>query len=282
MTTDRDPPKWLPSSVFKEAGRIHASVLKQSEPTKALELLRRLTLDPRMKNGWQELYKKNRSTSEFLYPAIFSWAARQARLKRLEASNLRSKQGGDKKREAYERKAQNLEEEADMLDGCVVIPNSPSPPLSKKAEQDLCAAYFFHCAFHYALDDALPPLMTMKEAYFTMTGELWLMAGRLLADANKLRTFGMEENATELERIASDCDEHGYWIEPDEDDPCIVDRHRGNSDHERLRAYVLRLSGLSRQLFGKFLYRVLATVTNVALNRCDMTDTRIREMLRDD
>jgi hypothetical protein len=63
MSSDLELPNWLPRILVEEARRIRVIELPPDAPNEAIELLRRLTSDYRMKRVWQELYKKNESST---------------------------------------------------------------------------------------------------------------------------------------------------------------------------------------------------------------------------
>src|SRR5262249_55201048 len=66
-------PDWVPEPVVHLAHIMHKDATKHVADAESIELLRRLTCDPRMKRVWDELLKRKRAnygTSEaFLHPA---------------------------------------------------------------------------------------------------------------------------------------------------------------------------------------------------------------------
>jgi len=145
------------------------------------------------------------------------------------------------------------------------------------SEQDLALRILFTNAYDLALDP--PPVVNVLEARQMIT-ELGKVLARLRNEASNLRKFGLEEDALEVERIAANCEEHSYWAEPDEEDPLnpvVVYRDRNNNS---LRSYVAYLAGTTQRIFGKPLHGTLATISNVAFQRTDITPDRIHDMLR--
>jgi hypothetical protein len=268
VDSDKKLPHWLPPSVLHTANRIYAQVSTEDEPGKAMELLDRLTFDPRMENVWNELRKKKRksykSSDEYVHPAGYSFSG-QVRTRQRQALDL-SERGGETDR----KEAKRLEQEAALIDH---LPDGFTFT-SQEQEQDAALGYLFYHAYWYVLRPS--PLISASEANEAL-GQIWSLATSLRLDAEKLRSFGMEDEALELKRIARRCEEQSFWDDPQDDCPWLVARHRGD-DH--LRAYVLGLSDITRLLFRTPLYGVLAAITNVALNRDDITDKHIREMLR--
>jgi hypothetical protein len=147
-------------------------------------------------------------------------------------------------------------------------------PTDAQSAQDVTVGYFFHLIYSYALDE-LPTVSLSK----IQKGQhaIWATEGLLRKAGENLRSFGMEDNAQIVERIASDCEENAYWTEPDDDDPWVIGRYRGDM---RLRTYAAWIANSSKELFGQQLYGTLATITNVVFERSDMTGSKIREMLR--
>jgi hypothetical protein len=101
-------------------------------------------------------------------------------------------------------------------------------------------------------------------------------ADRLLKEADKLKSYGMENDALTLIRIARNCQENFDSMR----DRWIVDRNRSPS---HLRAYVITLAELTRKLFGNPLHGTLARIANVAFDLADgtsITGEQVHEMLR--
>ena len=227
--TPPELPSWLPPAVATAAMFEYANTASEDQTGRAVDLWGRLTTDPRMDLVWKELYKKRR------------------------VSHLRT----DEFR--YSR-FEVLKSEGTLLKWM------PNPPAEPQSAQDGAVSYFFHCIYQYALNE--PPRISLSEIEDVLSTRR--TAETLLREAaEKLSAIGMEEYAEEVERIASDCEQHGYWAEPDVDDPQIVQRDRGDP---RLRTYVRSIAQSSRELFGHPLYGTLATITNVAFGGATMTE----------
>jgi hypothetical protein len=262
-------PDWLPPSMIDEVTRIRDCAIKKGN-RRAFDLLVRLTSDPRMEGVWKRLKQKKRvahkSTDEFLYPARIKIKSR-ADVYRARAAELRRTSGA-----GNENKAHLLELEATQLEGV------PATEINMQwSEQDLALRILFTHAYNLALDP--PPVVNVAEAHQYLT-ELRNISARLRNEASKLSELGMEEEALEVERIAANCEEHSYWAELDEEDPLIsvvVYRDRNNNS---LRGYIAYLAGTTQQIFGQPLHGTLATISNVAFQRTDITPDRIHDMLR--
>jgi hypothetical protein len=249
-----------------------ATVEDQSEqdPAKAEKVLSRLASDPRMKRVWDELYKKKRfehqAADEFFHAARVTNAS-DAAAGRQRASELRKADGVDNQRDA-----DLLEAEAAALESMGDPPTDP-----RWSEQDRAAQFLLHHAYRAALD--FKPVFLSDVVANVNT--LRSLAERLRKDAAILRSLDLELNARKLDEIASDCDEEAWNIDPNRlepgDDPWIITRQRGDIE---LRTFVADLSIVMQMLFRKTLPGTLATVTNVVLNRQDMTFEKVHDMIR--
>jgi hypothetical protein len=291
-------PIWVRPAVIHAAEQLRSEFASEENPAEAQEVWWRLVSDSRMKGVWRDLYKKKRlkhkATEEFYYPACVKHASIAAKNRRL-AVELREKGGSTNK------------SEADFLEAEAVLPEDesypfPDPTWSEQYltvqlflhnvyrkvilpdprwnEQDCAVQLFFHNAYRDALDHELVFLSDLEKK----VGKLQGISEQLRDIAAILSSLGRKREARKLRQIASDCDDHASNILPERnsdgslaDDPWIITRRRGDS---KVRTFVANLSITTRQLFGRTLYGTLATVTNVAFNRQDITDTKVRDMLR--
>jgi hypothetical protein len=267
-------PEWLPGAIRDKASSIFAALMGNGEDEEGKELLIRLASDPRMMNVWEELYKKNRDANEhkeFVYAPSF-WQIGSAHTTRLTAVEL-----GNLIRDAEDRSVElDFEEQLTQFLGqlprSVIFP-LPKDPVDPQARQDLAARYIFHHAYLSARIE--PSVLTVKEIVRGLS-ERTAMAHEMLELAHKLRSFGMENDALALIRIARNCETNVDIL----CDRWIVGRDRSPS---HLRAYVITLAELTRKLFGNPLCGTLAFIANVAFDLADtnsITDVQVREMLR--
>jgi hypothetical protein len=265
-TWDVSLPAWLPPSLIDEVTRIRERAISKGN-RRAFDLLVRLTCDLRMKGVWERLKQKTRvdhkSTEKFLYAARIS----RADVYRARAAELRRTSGA-----GNENKAHLLELEATQLEGM------PATEINMQwSEQDWALRILFSRAYNLALDP--PPVVNVAEAHQYLT-ELRNISARLRNEASKLSELGMEEDALEVGRIAANCEEQAIWAEPDEEDLLtFVAAYRNRNDNS-LRGYVAYLAGTTQQIFGKPLHGTLATISNVAFQRTDITADRIHDILR--
>jgi hypothetical protein len=217
----------------------------------------------------ERVIQKKRSsyqaTSNYYHPAHY-YPASRATYNRKHAAKLREKGGIDN-----EFKASHLESEAEIFEH----PPHIEWDHPQWSEQDRALQYLFQHAYEYALN--IPIQLISRTEINESIAERRGAASRLRNEAKNLRSFGMETEALELERIARWCDEDAIWIDPDEEDPWLVQRH---GDDPQLRGLVVWLSTVVRRLFGESFSGILATIANVALDRNDVTTPQVREMLR--
>jgi hypothetical protein len=267
MSPDLELPTWLPPILVEEVTRIRAMPLPPdaSASRKAIETLRRLTSDYRMKGVWQELYKKKRElnhpTNKYLHAVSYSRASRV---------RAHGSKDDDKDDHVEEHKRKFIHSQTAYF-----MHRAPQYQAGPQwSEQDRGIGDFFYHAYCYACD--VPFKIRSRSEVRKDLAELCQLGDRLQNEAETLASFGMEAEALELKRIASECYDLSSAYETSTD-PWLIDRHRGD---RRLRDYVVWLSIITRKLFGAPLYGILAITSNVAFNRDDVTGPYIREMLR--
>ena len=263
--------EWVPPAVIEAAEGLYNELGEEKDRAKALEVLSRLTSDPRMRLVWQELYRKKRNSdqaaAEFFTPACVTNAS-IAKALRQQADQER-RQGGA----INERDAQLLEAEA------VIHQESGDPSADPRwSEQDRAVQLFLFHAYRTALDLKPIFLSDLQANVRKMRG----VAEALRKQAATLQSLGMNGDAQKLNEIASDCDDEAWNIDPERhiaqnDDPWIITRQRGDVE---LRTFVTDLSIAMQMLFRKTLHGTLATVTNVVLDREDMTFEKVHDMIR--
>jgi hypothetical protein len=101
------------------------------------------------------------------------------------------------------------------------------------------------------------------------------MAYRLRRDAEGLRALGLSELAASVEVVAIDCEKGVYIPKPNILMP-IVKRSRGD---DVVRAFVLQMSAICREVFGNALSGTVATTANVALSK-KISRHQVRDIVR--
>jgi hypothetical protein len=282
-----DLPDWLPHAVRDKALSIFAALTENDgeatatptengdEATEKKKLLLRLASDSRMMEVWQELYKKrasNSGTKEFVYKPSFH-EIRCAHTARLTVAEIRRQ---------IEDSDKNVTEEDIEEFICHLSPQWlqpwPEVPRDPQASLDLAVRYIFQHAYLSALVKA--PILTTEEIVENFHERI-ATADQLRKAADKLKSYGLEDDAWTLIRIAQNCEENIRTGNLDNlCDRWIVGRNRSPS---HLRAYVITLAALTRKLFGNALHGTLARIANVALDlreRTEITGAQVKEMLR--
>jgi hypothetical protein len=281
-------PGWVPPPVIEAATELNEKLAKEKDPALAQVLLSRLVSHPLMDRVWKQVFKKKRvlhkPTQEYLNPA-FTYASRVAAF-RQKASDLRGKGG-----ELNEREAESLEVHATLLEAEAKVMEGEFDPLThpRWTRQDRAAQILLQHAYRTALDDE-PVYLSSLVAKTNDLREViqGLQSGVTVLQSHKLnREAGKQhELVEELKEIADDGDPYfdrqtrGRLTSPrfpHIEDPWVIVRERTD---DRMRSFVIILSITTIQLFGNALYRTLANITNVAFARTDVTESRVRELLR--
>jgi hypothetical protein len=108
-----------------------------------------------------------------------------------------------------------------------------------------------------------------------------------------LQSYKMDREARKLSKLAEAIDQEadggdpyfdpltGQRLErsrfPHLDDPWVIVRDTCDAP---MRSFVISLSIKTMGLFGKALYTTLANITNVVFDTADVTEERVRELLR--
>jgi hypothetical protein len=233
-----------------------------------LPLLKRLTSDPRMRKVWTELQRRKRTdyapTNEYLHPVSeagphLSWTHRTQSLRR-RAAELRECGGtGLEEAARLEISARLIQ----LTETTLLVPWSGEP-----SPQDLALACFFNQVVELAKSSpkAVPvgKARSARRRYITMAKQLRIDAGEH-ADQRLLHAAHASEELADL-------------AAPPASSPLLVPRsQRGDAT---LKGFVITLADITNQIFNAPLYGTIATVTNVAFDRDDMTDKKVRKMLR--
>src|SRR5262245_62383766 len=111
-------PGWVPAPVARLAPLMHEDATKRRADAESIELVRRLTCDPRMKRVWNELLKRKRAnyrtTEAFLHPARSgpqTFWTREARARRRRADVIRTLADGEARAEVKKLETWALQSE---------------------------------------------------------------------------------------------------------------------------------------------------------------------------
>jgi hypothetical protein len=269
-------PDWVPRPVAHLAHIMYEQETRHGVATGGIELLRRLACDPRMKGVWAELQKrkraKYRSTADFFHsatsgPRAFWTPEARSRLRR--ANAIRSLGDGEPSAEAKHLETSALL--AEFAGTACLFPRYEGQP--EIPRQQLALAFLFHQAFAFAQQKPRPVSQTEAQAarsYYLK------MAKCILAnntEQQRLRGFPDER----LSRAVSAYMELADGVAPAPGSPLLVKRKRGHN--EFIKGFVLELAYISKEIFGASLLGTVATLTNVALDRADLTAGQVRKMV---
>jgi len=271
-----EAPDWVPRAVADLARIIHQDLIKHKADSGSINLLRRLTCDRRMKTVWNELLRhkrvKHRTTGHFLHaarsgPKIF-WS-REART-RLRRANL------IRRLDKVERiaKIEHLEASALLAEFAETTSlfsryGSRHPETSR---QQHALAFLFHEGFTLAQQKPRPVSQTEAQA---ARSHFLKMAECILADEIQQRRLGRPDDR--LSRAASAYVELADTVAPASGSPLLV--MRKHSRNECIKGFVMELASTTKEIFGAPLFGTVATFTNVALNRDEVTADQVRKML---
>jgi hypothetical protein len=266
-------PDWLPGPVAYLASTMHKDAIKHGPDPESIELLRRLTCDPRMKKVWNELLRRKRAkdqtTGTFVHPArsgpkTFWTPEAKAQLRR---GDLICSLGGDER--TAEIKPQTLALLAEFAGTACMLPGYEGP----LDDQQRALAFLFQQVFTLARQK--PRAVSQIDAQ-TGRNHYVTMAKQILADNTELqRSRGYSDER--LMRAASAYLERADDLAPGRGNPLLVNRKHGRS--EFIKGFVLELAATTKEIFGASLFGTVATLTNIALDRADITAGQIRKMV---
>src|SRR5262249_50229824 len=148
-------PPWVPAPVAHLAHLMHEDATKRRADTECIELVRRLTCDPRMKRVWNELLRRKRAnyrtTEAFLNPVRSgpqTFWTREARARRRRAEEIRTLADGEVRAEVKKLETWALFSEFAgtnyISSGWHIFSGYEGPKLDR---QQHALAFLFHEAF---------------------------------------------------------------------------------------------------------------------------------------
>jgi hypothetical protein len=270
--SQRPFPEWIPRCIQDLVQILYNDANRHKARAKDVEVLDRLTLDPRMKRVWDELLKKKRlnygKTEQYVHPTatyegkrFWSFAAR----------SLQSR--------AEERRKRGEGLEADRVQTRAILVEIEVPNIfsrlhpAKFAPQEQGLIFLFYTAFTFAQET--PQSVPVAEA-------------RKAACRFRAMTKTIRADAAQNQRMRGYLDHRlldaAFAYEELADDAVgslgtIVLVSRKPRSEPRLKGFVMALASTTKVLFGVPLCGTVATLTNVALNRSDVTGDKVRKML---
>ena len=263
--SQRTFPEWIPRCI-QDLVQILYNDADRDNCAKDAEVLDRLTLDPRMKKVWDELLKKKRSnygkTEQYVHPAASYHGSK--RLWSFAARSLQSRADEHRKR------GEGLEADRVQLRAILVemeVPNifNRLHP-AKFAPQEEGLIFLFYTAFTFAQET--PQSVAVAEAR-KAARRFRAMAETIRADVAQKFDHRLLDAAFAYEELADDA--VGSL-------GTIVFVSRRPRSEPRLKGFVMALASTTKVLFGVPLCGTVATLTNVALNRSDVTGDKVRKM----
>jgi hypothetical protein len=241
-----------PDAVQSMARYLRSKLLSEGKMDQ-VAMVDRLVSDPRMKRVWDEIYKRNRSTSNYKHPALTN-AMKAQSLRR--AADKHRKVGNEIDANWAEAGAAEWEARPD-----------DSSRISPAGRQNRAAVRIFIEAVR-ALD--FPPIFVADQR--KAADALRKLAEHANLAAKQLAGIGFAASAKRLRRLAADFKSEGDLVDPDlsrqtDDYPNLIYR---NTEETSLRIFVKNLDYAMLQQFGTPLFGTIATLANVALDRTDV------------
>lgn len=235
-------PAWLSPRLGAVAEKLIA------EGRAPVSVVRRLACDERMRGVWAELNKKERDDYRKSDRPFYQATLPPAAASWTALSVATEKQADVERRFGRTEQAEKFQRVAALMK--LLDPFSVRHDPSAEMQHEMALSSLF--CFAAARFVQQPETVTERELNAIVLTE---------------RSNGRDDVAVAYEGLAQDPVESRF----------IVKRRRTDA---RLEAYVESLALDCRNLFRKDLYGVIATITNVVFDRNDMTDARIRTILR--
>jgi hypothetical protein len=264
-------PDWIPACVRELAQVTYNDVNRHGVRREDIALLRRLSLDSRMKLVWDELLKKKRidykRTQQYVYP-VQNYDARQFWSFHARLLQARAESPGGSGEDADSKRNQTRALLFEME-----VPNTFSRLTSKLGPQEKGLVWLFHMAFSLA----------RKTPRSVSVADKRKAAHRFRTMAKQIRA-----DAAEQRRMCGFADrrllEAGFAYDELADDaagslgPTLLVSRKPRWD-ARLKGFVIALASTTKLLFGVPLFGTVATLANVVLDRRDLTDDKVRKMI---
>jgi hypothetical protein len=242
----------------------------ENKPERQLVALR-LADDERMSAVWKRLLWPH-AERHFLYPArIDALNPGSAGLEYVNEKTRILRQLGDANSIA---ETNWLSQRAKQLEADQKVAESLIQSLSPKQRQEWACGNFYLAAFWAAATGAA--VFTAADVE-EKAGHFQAMAAELREIGTAIRPLWEDGVSFDSEPAARELEKKARFLLARKAERLCVERHRGD---DTVRAFVIRVEAAARHLFGVSLYGTVATVTNVALNRQDVTGHQVRELVR--
>lgn len=241
-------PDWVPPSVVAIAREMHGSLNTGVPRLEAYaDAIERLACDSRMRRIWKELGARNRTTEPqdgFMHPVLPESVRRH-----------------------------NLIKTAKRI--------TTTLPAADRLQHQAMVFLFAEAAQLCSWDRTGngPRTQTRKEID-REDGKLRAMASRLRDDACRLRKLGLPHFVSAIEKAADDCIAQVDMRVHFDGDDFLVARSSKRIGGPWVQGFVISMANLYEYLFGQRMLGLVATMTNVAMQRSDLTEDRIRGVFR--
>jgi hypothetical protein len=160
---------------------------------------------------------------------------------------------------------------------------SQQPDERDRLQEQACAVLFLVVMSHFIWGDLRsnigPRTQTQAEAN-QETVALHELAASHEDDANKHDRLGNWEAGQTLRKLAADSRSQADRRRPDRRNPLIVKRKSSRCGDDWDRGLIIQITQTCRALFGKSLLGTVATLSNVALDREDITRGAVQGVVK--
>ena len=306
VSTNLSVPKWVPVAVAVQAKDLHNSLVVLGDDFRHFaSAVCRLATNPLMQRVWKELGRPSGGAATL--HSAYAHPARAAAVlgARNSVSARRVIQGlPDRDRIQHQAMVDLFTEAANFFSW-----NRAGVGTTRKSVDDLrdlrllapqlrgdavtlyrlggarfaqtlerAAAY---CDFQATADSAaVGPRTRTRAAVNADVRDLKLLATRLRDYAAKLSRLGASHFVEELDKAAADCDLQAELRGPARVDPFLVARQSDRLGDPWVRGFIINTAECCQALFGEKMLGVVATMANVAFERTDLTEDRVRGVFR--
>jgi hypothetical protein len=243
-------PSWVPAAVAAQARGLRAGLvaLPPDITGQFAAAVERLATDRRMQRVWSELDRRRggRARSvDFVHPTRSTAVWEQGNT---ESANL-------------------------ILQGL---------PEHERLRQQAMVNVFSNAALFFSWDRAGPgPRMRTKASVDAEVRDLKALARRLRDDSAQLTRLGGSRFSLQVERAAAHCDLQADLARAaTRNDPLIAERHSSRLGDPWVQGFIIETAAHFKAMFGKRMLGLVALMANVAFEREDLIEDRIRGVFR--
>jgi hypothetical protein len=155
-------------------------------------------------------------------------------------------------------------------------------PEDERLQQQAMVNVFSHAALFFSLDRAGPgPRTRTKASVDAEVRDLKALARRLRDDSAQLTRLGGSRFALQAEQAAAHCDLQADLARAaTQNDPLIAERQSSRLGDPWVQGFIIDTAAHFNALFGKRMLGLVAIIANVAFEREDLIEDRIRGVFR--